>query len=229
MNRSRTTHRGTCEHVCRGCRACPRCTMAQFAVEWAKGVKFDWTMDRSRLGTTAMSTGTQGPPGQATQGESGGEFRASDLIFSHPDLEESYGTGDIIFASRETIYREVCSFCRRVADYAILKGKATARANLSTCFRATALYWWLNTLSQDEKDTIKENSFVDQLRLCLTFNLLACIGWPARCLLQAVRICVLTMPGRLLAAVRRRPLIPLPLFRLTELVPSVPLAVSSRS
>ena len=193
--------------------------MAQLAVEWAKGVKFDWIMDRSRLGTRAMSPGTQGPPGQATQGGSGGGSRASDLGSFHPDLEESCGTGDIIFPSKETIYREFCSFGRRVEDHAILKGKATARADLSTCVRGTALYWWLNTLSQDEKDT---------MRLCLTFNLLPCIGWPARCLLQAVGICVPTIPGRLLAAVRR-PQIPLPLFRLAELVSSVPLAVSSRS
>ena len=170
--------------------------MVQLAVEWTKGVKFDWTIDQSRLGTTAMSTGTQGPPGQATQGGSGGGSRASDLGSFHPDLEESCGTGDIIFPSKETIYREFCSFGRRVEDHAILKGKATARADLSTCVRGTALYWWLNTLSQDEKDTMRENSFLYQLRLCLTFNLLACIGWPARCLLRAVGICVPTMPGR---------------------------------
>ena len=133
--------------------------MAQLAVEWAKGVNFDWIMDQSRLGTTAMSTGAQGPPGQATQGGSGGGFRASDLGSFHPDLEDSYGTGDIIFPSKETIYREVCSFGRRVEDCAILKGKATARADLSTCVRGTALYWWLDTLSQDEKYTIKEIFF----------------------------------------------------------------------
>ncbi|KAF6217425.1 hypothetical protein HO133_006895 [Letharia lupina] len=103
--------------------------MAQLAVEWAKGVKFDWIMDRSRLGTRAMSPGTQGPPGQATQGGSGGGSRASDLGSFHPDLEESYGTGDIIFPSKETIYREVCSFWRRVEDYAILKGGGNMRTN----------------------------------------------------------------------------------------------------
>ena len=100
--------------------------------------------------------GLPGPPGQAASGGSGGGFRASDLGFFHPDLEESYGIGDIIFSSKETIYREVYSFCRRVEDYAVIKGEDVVRANLSTCFRGAALSWWLNTLSQDEKDAMMQ-------------------------------------------------------------------------
>lgn len=101
--------------------------------------------------------GIPGPAGQASAaGGSGGGFRASDLGFFHPDLEESYGTGDIVFSSKETIYREVYSFCRRVEDYAVIKGEDAVRTNLSTCFRGAALSWWLNTLSQDEKDAMMQ-------------------------------------------------------------------------
>lgn len=35
-----------------------------------------------------------------------------------------------------------------------IKGEDTVRANLSPCFRETASSWWLNTLSQDEKDAM---------------------------------------------------------------------------
>ena len=98
--------------------------------------------------------GPQGPPGQSSG--NGGGFRASDLGFFHPDLEESYGVGDIVFSSKETIYREVYSFCRRVEDYAVIKGEDLVRTNLSTCFRGSALSWWLNTLSQDEKDAMMQ-------------------------------------------------------------------------
>ena len=36
----------------------------------------------------------------------------------------------------------------------MIKGEDVVRANLSTCFRGSALYLWLNTLSQDEKDAM---------------------------------------------------------------------------
>lgn len=100
--------------------------------------------------------GPQGPPGQNAQGGSSGSFRACDLGFFHPNLEDSYGAGDIVFSSKETIYREVYSFCRRVEDYAVIKGEDVVRPNLSTCFRGSALSWWLNTLSQDEKDAMMQ-------------------------------------------------------------------------
>ena len=101
--------------------------------------------------------GAPGPSGQNTSsGPGSGGFRASDLGFFHPDLEESYGTGDIVFSSKENIYREVYSFCRRVEDYAVIKGEDVVRTNLSTCFRGAALSWWLNTLSQDEKDAMMQ-------------------------------------------------------------------------
>lgn len=81
----------------------------------------------------------------------GSGFRASDLGFFWPDLEESYGTGDIVFASKETLYRDVYTWCRRAEDYAAVKGVELVRKNLPQCFRGSALSWWLNTLSEDER------------------------------------------------------------------------------
>ena len=101
--------------------------------------------------------GPQGPPGQAAAGNSNGgsHFRASDLGFFHPDLEESYRQGDIVLSSKETIYREVYTFSRRVQDYAIIKGEDVVRQNLSIYFRGAALLWWLNSLLPDEKDALR--------------------------------------------------------------------------
>ncbi|KAA6413812.1 MAG: hypothetical protein FRX48_02174 [Lasallia pustulata] len=81
-----------------------------------------------------LSANLQGPPGPP------------DLGFFHPDVPESYGTGDVIFNSKETIYREVYTFIKRVEDYALLVGEEKVAENLSTCLRGNALNWYLQEL-----------------------------------------------------------------------------------
>ena len=74
---------------------------------------------------------------EGDEDKGGGSFRASDLGFFHPDLEESYGVGDIVFNCKEIFHRDVYSFCRRVEDYALSKGEDAVRTNLSFCFRGS--------------------------------------------------------------------------------------------
>ncbi|SLM38754.1 hypothetical protein LPUS_09077 [Lasallia pustulata] len=81
-----------------------------------------------------LSANLQGPP------------RPPDLGFFHPDVPESYGTGDVIFNSKETIYREVYTFIKQVEDYALLVGEEKVAENLSTCLRGNALNWYLQEL-----------------------------------------------------------------------------------
>ena len=85
-----------------------------------------------------------------------GQLRVSDVGFLWPDMPESYGPGDVVFTHRETLYREVYTFCRRIEDLAATKGEDLVRENIANCFRGTALHWWLNTLSQDERDALQQ-------------------------------------------------------------------------
>ncbi|SLM40161.1 Chromo domain/shadow [Lasallia pustulata] len=90
--------------------------------------------------------GAPGPAGPILYVSTPASFRASDLGFFHPDVPESYGTGDVIFNSKETIYREVYTFIKRVEDYALLVGEEKVAENLSTCLRGNALNWYLQEL-----------------------------------------------------------------------------------
>ena len=85
-------------------------------------------------------------------------FRVSDLGYFHSNLEKIYEKEDIVIIDKEIIYREVYIFCRRVKDYAISIDEKKIRNNLFSCFRENALYWWLNSLTQDEKDAMTELS-----------------------------------------------------------------------
>ena len=78
------------------------------------------------------------PSGQ-TQRNVGDGFRISDLGFFHSDLEESYDIKDIVFNNKETIYREMYFFYRRIKDYVMIKGKDIVRINLSIYFQESVL------------------------------------------------------------------------------------------
>ena len=82
---------------------------------------------------------SQRPPKQSQKNENENDFYISNLKFFHPDLKEFYDINDIVFASKENIYRKIFFFYRRVKNYAVIKKKNVIRANLFTCFRKTTL------------------------------------------------------------------------------------------
>ncbi|SLM34773.1 integrase and r domain-containing protein [Lasallia pustulata] len=90
--------------------------------------------------------GAPGPAGPILHMSTPASFQASDLGFFHPDVPESYGTGNVIFNLKETIYQEVYTFIKRVEDYALLVGEEKVAENLSTCLRGNALNWYLQEL-----------------------------------------------------------------------------------
>ena len=92
-------------------------------------------------------------------------FRASNLEYFHSNLEKVYEKENIIITNKKIIYREVYIFCRRVKNYVIFINEKKIRNNLFSCFRENALYWWLNSLTQDEKDVMTELS--DDMRRIL--------------------------------------------------------------
>ena len=85
-------------------------------------------------------------------------FRVSDLEYFHSNLEKVYEKEDIVIIDKEIIYRKVYIFCRCVKNYVTSINEEKVRNNLFSCFRENALYWWLNSLTQGEKDVMTELS-----------------------------------------------------------------------
>lgn len=88
-------------------------------------------------------------------------FRASDLGFFHPDAPESYGAGGIIFAHKETIYREVFTFVQRVNDYAHIVGESAVKESLSFCFRGSAMTWYLKEIEEFKRKAFRSLPLID--------------------------------------------------------------------
>ena len=85
-------------------------------------------------------------------------FRVSNLEYFHSNLEKVYEKENIVITSKKIIYREIYIFCRRVKNYVIFIDEEKIRNNLFSCFRENALYWWLNSLIQDEKNVMTKLS-----------------------------------------------------------------------
>jgi len=62
-------------------------------------------------------------------------FKAPNLGFFHLDALDNYGSNNIIFAHKKTIYREVFIFVERINDYAHVVDEIVVRNNLSLCLR----------------------------------------------------------------------------------------------
>ena len=91
----------------------------------------------------------------------GSRFKATDLGFFHPDAPESYGTGNIIFAHKETIYRKVFTFVQRINDYTHIVGDAAVKENLSLCFRGAAMSWYLKEIDEFKRRAFRSLPLVD--------------------------------------------------------------------
>ena len=101
----------------------------------------DAIADAVRLAIASAGLQIPAPPTAPVNSSNGNGFRAVDLGFFWPDLEESYGLGDIVFASKETLYRDIYTWCRRAEDYTAIKGVELVRKNIPQCFRGVALSW----------------------------------------------------------------------------------------
>jgi len=76
----------------------------------------------------------------------------ADLRFFHPNALESYEINDVIFAHKETIYREVFTFVQRVNDYAHIVGEPAMKENLAFGFQKSAITWYLREVEEFERN-----------------------------------------------------------------------------
>ena len=78
-------------------------------------------------------------------------FKAEEIGYFHPDLDKSYGEGDVVFSGKDTLIRDVHLFCDRIRDVAELRGPNLVKASLPGCLRGIALQWYMHELSQGLK------------------------------------------------------------------------------
>ena len=84
-----------------------------------------------------------------------GSFRAQDVGFFDPTLDESYGPGDVVQVGRDVYYRNVYLFVERIKDAVNMYTADKVRSNLSSCLRGTAQIWYTEGLSDLEKEALR--------------------------------------------------------------------------
>ena len=100
-------------------------------------------------------------PSQEDIGVPSSRFKAPNLGFFHLDALDNYGPSNIIFAHKETIYREVFIFVERVNDYAHVVSEVVVRDNLSLCLRGSAMTWYLKEMNDFKRRTFRSLSLLD--------------------------------------------------------------------
>lgn len=80
----------------------------------------------------------QGPPGTST-GAGDSSFRTNEIGLFDPDLDPSYGAGDIVHSGTDTYLRDVHIFTDRIRDAAAIQGNEFIRNKIPSCLRGTAL------------------------------------------------------------------------------------------
>jgi hypothetical protein len=66
-------------------------------------------------------------------------FKSEKLKFFDPELSEEYSTGNLIYLSKNIIYRSVHLFIERIRNIAKIKISTIVQIHLSICLRKTAL------------------------------------------------------------------------------------------
>ena len=79
------------------------------------------------------------------------KWRADEIGFFDPQLDLSFGEGDIVTVGKDIYYRSANVFCERVEDIATIKSADLVKANLNTCFRGAALQWYTTELTAIER------------------------------------------------------------------------------
>ena len=93
-------------------------------------------------------------------------WKAEEVGYFYPHLEDSYGLGDFVNVGRDVFYRSVEAFIDRVHDVAADKGEALVTQNLSTCLRGPAQTWYTSELSDESKVAMRSGLrfWIDRLR-----------------------------------------------------------------
>jgi len=86
-------------------------------------------------------------------------WRIEEFGLFEPDLhiDAAHPAGDVVTIRRNTIYRNVDAFCKRIRDAATTKGSEIVRDNLHLCPRGTSSRWWTFELTNIDKQGIRDD------------------------------------------------------------------------
>ena len=93
-------------------------------------------------------------------------FNTQNLEFFHPNASEFYRVEYVIHNHKETIFREIYIFNKRVHDYTLLVDEILMKNNLSLYFRGSTFNWYLKKIDDFRRRTFREMlfiNFIDQL------------------------------------------------------------------
>jgi hypothetical protein len=95
--------------------------------------------DEPEPSVSPESTASEGHPGQILDNC----WSIEEFGLFEPALHAGacYPAGDVVTIGRETMYRNVDAFCKRIRDAVTTKGSDVVRDNLHLCLRGTALCW----------------------------------------------------------------------------------------
>lgn len=84
--------------------------------------------------------------------------------FFDPNYEgKTIATGKAMeHVGKDTIFRDVHLFMKRVKDIAATQEDELVRQNLSTCFKRTALFWYTSELIADQKRLLKMGHGIEE-------------------------------------------------------------------
>jgi len=134
---------------------------------WRPLVEQTWHLPRDESTNFRRAPRHFDEPPQENTGVPPSRFKAPDLGFFHLDAPDSYELGNIIFAHKETIYREVFTFVERVNDYAHVVGEVVVRDNLSLCLRDSVMTWYLKKMNDFKRRAFRSLpllDFIDELQ-----------------------------------------------------------------
>ena len=88
-------------------------------------------------------------------------FNAQDLEFFHSNASKFYEIEYVIHSHKETIFRKVYIFNKRVHDYALLVDEILVKDNLSLYFRRSTFSWYLKKIDDFRRRAFKEMFFIN--------------------------------------------------------------------
>lgn len=85
-------------------------------------------------------------------------FRTDEIGYFDPELDESFGTGEVVQVGKDIYYRNPRTFMSRAKSIADLVGPQLIQQNLELCLRGSAMRWHVHELSSIEKAMLRSSN-----------------------------------------------------------------------
>lgn len=119
---------------------------------------------RNNTPDPAGPAGPAGPTGPTDNRNSSNRWNLSEVDFLDPmyNGKSSVTDNPIEHAGKDTYFRDVHLFIERIKHMAAVKSADLLRNNLYICLRGTALAWYTEVLTEEQKRLVKLGSDIDK-------------------------------------------------------------------